>query len=150
MKAETGDRDVHLGRNIKCLMGVMGLTREYVADSIGITKDEMRRIEMSEDLDDAILDGIAATLKVPVDLIRNYDHEKTTSFVINNNTIDTLTGGGVFNTNKGDNDNALTDNTYNLNPVDKLIEVYDQRVNELKEQIADLKQEVKELKAKLK
>ncbi len=138
METDTMEKEVHLGENIRSIRGVLRMPQGVLADKIGMAQSHLSNYEKSAKIDDTILDQVAAGLGVSAEFIKQYDHEATVNFIISDSTF-----------NEGSSINGRGDNPYttnNINPLDKLIEVYDARVKELKEEIAELKAEVKELR----
>lgn len=99
----------HLGRNISRIREMKGMKQETLAEILGISQQKMSVIENTEELDDAKLNEIAKALEVPANAIKEYSDEKMLN-IINS----TITDSPIYN------------NFCNFNPLDKLVEAYDE------------------------
>lgn len=103
----------HLGRNISRIREMKGMKQETLAELLGISQQKMSVLENTADLEDAKLDDIAKALEVPSQAIKEYSDERMINIISNN----------TFN-----NDSSAVKNLYNptFNPLDKLVEAYDE------------------------
>lgn len=103
----------HLGRNISRIREMKGMKQETLAEILGISQQKMSVIENTADLDDIKLNDIAKALDVPTQAIKEYSDERMIN-IISNNTFQ--------------NDSSAVKNLYNptFNPLDKLVEAYDE------------------------
>ncbi|KAA5538321.1 helix-turn-helix domain-containing protein [Paenimyroides baculatum] len=103
----------HLGRNISRIREMKGMKQETLAELLGISQQKMSVIENTEELDDAKLNEIAKALDVPANAIKEYSDERMIN-IISHNTFQ--------------NDSSAVKNLYNptFNPLDKLVEAYDE------------------------
>ena len=99
----------HLGRNISRIREMKGMKQETLAEILGISQQKMSVIENTEELDDVKLNEIANALEVPANAIKEYSDEKMLN-IINS----TITDSPIYN------------NFCNFNPLDKLVEAYDE------------------------
>jgi transcriptional regulator with XRE-family HTH domain len=106
----TATKPKHIGRNISRIRELRGMKQEALANAIGVSQQSISNIEGSETVDEEKLQAIAEVLGVSAEAIKNYNDE--TVFNIIGNTY---------------HDNASSLN-YNctFNPLDKLIEVYEE------------------------
>lgn len=106
----TATKPKHIGRNISRIRELRGMKQEALAIAIGVSQQSVSNIEGSEIVDDEKLNAIAEVLGVSPEAIKNYNDE--TVFNIIGNTY---------------HDNASSLN-YNctFNPLDKLIEAYEE------------------------
>ena len=106
----TATKPKHIGRNISRIRELRGMKQEALAFAIGISQQSVSNIEASETVDQEKLQAIAEVLGVSAEAIKNYNEE--TLFNIIGNTY---------------HDNASSLN-YNctFNPLDKLIESYEE------------------------
>jgi transcriptional regulator with XRE-family HTH domain len=107
---ETATKPKHIGRNISRIRELRGMKQEALAIAIGVSQQSVSNIEGSETIDEEKLKAIAEVLGVSAEAIKNYSDD--TVFNIIGNTY---------------HDNASSLN-YNctFNPIDKLIEAYDE------------------------
>ena len=103
----------HLGRNISRIREMKGMKQETLAEILGISQQKMSVIENTEELDDAKLNEIAKALNVPASAIKEYSDERVLNII--NSTF---------------NESPFYSNTVNynptFNPLDKLVEAYDE------------------------
>lgn len=106
----TATKPKHIGRNISRIRELRGMKQEALAIAIGVSQQSVSNIEGSEIVDEEKLKAIAEVLGVSAEAIKNYSDD--TVFNIIGNTY---------------HDNASSLN-YNctFNPIDKLIEAYDE------------------------
>ena len=106
----TTTKPKHIGRNISRIRELRGMKQEALAIAIGVSQQTISNIENSENIDEDKLELIAKELGVSAEAIKNFNDE--TVFNIIGNTY---------------HDNASSIN-YNcsFNPLDKLVEVYEE------------------------
>lgn len=94
MKAKK-EYKVHLGNNIKNLMRAFHITQAQLADTLSMTVSQLCNILQKPDIDDSMLQKIADGIGygVSVDMIKNYNHDDTISYIINNYTQNVEEGG---------------------------------------------------------
>lgn len=80
--------DIHLGNNIKHLMKAFQLTQAQLAFDTNIPNSQLCNILQQPDIDNDTLQKIADAIGhgVTVDMIKNYNHDDTISYIINNYT----------------------------------------------------------------
>lgn len=103
----------HLGRNISRIREMKGMKQETLAEILGISQQKMSVIENTEELDDTKLNEIAKALEVPANAIKEYSDERMINIISHNTFQD---------------DSSAVKNLYNptFNPLDKLVEAYDE------------------------
>ncbi|GAA4321049.1 helix-turn-helix transcriptional regulator [Mucilaginibacter gynuensis] len=91
---------------------MLGLKQEALAIELGEEWSQKRvsLLEAKETIEDDILAQVAAILKVPVEAIKNFDEEKAIYNIQNNY------------------DNAAHNINYNFNPIEKIVQLYDEKV----------------------
>ncbi|MVW83792.1 XRE family transcriptional regulator, partial [Elizabethkingia anophelis] len=78
-----------------------------------------------------ILEQVAKILKLPVEAIENFDEEQAVNIISN-----------TFNTH--DQSNGMNVHpTFNFNPLDKMVELYERMIQQQKEMIEKLEQLIK-------
>lgn len=111
---------VHLGNNIARLRGFRRLTQKEIAALLNLTQQDYSKIETRPDIDDALLERIAAVMDFPVELIRELEHS----------SIQTVHNSG-----------SISDSIfYQNNPVEKVTELYERLLKEKETIIALQKQ----------
>lgn len=120
----------HIGRNISRLRELRGMKQEALAIAIGVSQQAISILENSEVVEDRKLEEIAKALEVSVEAIRNFSDEAVINY---------------FN-NIHDNENSpihiaasTTNNNCTFNPLDKLIEAYEENKKLYERLIEELK-----------
>ena len=114
------ERKIHQGRNVKRLREILGIKQEALAVELGDDWNQRKvsLLEAKEVIDEGLLQEIAVVLKLPVEVIKNFDEEKAI-FAIQNNY-----------------DNSIAHSNFqyqpNFNPLDKYVEAVEdfKRLNE--------------------
>ncbi|MCM4165978.1 MULTISPECIES: helix-turn-helix domain-containing protein [unclassified Arenibacter] len=107
---ETATKHNHIGRKIGRIRELRGMKQETLAIELGISQQAVSNIEQSETIDDEKLKEIASALGVSPEAIKNFSEEAV--FNIMNNTFQ-------------DNSSAVNYHC-NFNPLDKLVESYEE------------------------
>jgi transcriptional regulator with XRE-family HTH domain len=124
-------RKVHHGQNVKRLREILNIKQEVLADKIKVTQQSLSRYETLEKLDEEVLEKIAKEMNIPVDAIKNFDEEKAIN-IVSSTFQDGASVGGFLHYNP------------TFNPLDKVVELYDQIIKGKDEKIAMLEQLLKE------
>ncbi len=108
------NRTVHEGRNVKRIREMLGIKQEALAFELGDdwTQKKVSLLESKETIDDALLQQVAAVLKVPVEAIKNFSEEAAINIIAN--TVTNYDNGALFSYKP------------HINPLDKLIEAYEE------------------------
>ena len=101
----------HIGRNIAKIREMRGIKQETLAELLGVSQQKISLFENTEDLEDIKLEPIAKALEISVEALKNFSEEAVFNIISN-----------TFNENSSNNNNYLC----TINPIDKLIEVYDE------------------------
>ena len=109
----TATKPKHIGRNISRIRELKGMKQEALAIAIGVSQQSVSNIEASETVDEEKLNMIAEVLGVSAEAIKNFSEE------------------GVFNYFNTFNDKVISSgsifaNNCTFNPLDKLVESYDE------------------------
>lgn len=100
----------HIGRKISRIRELRGLKQEALAIELGVSQQTVSNIEKSESIEAALLAQVAEILGVTPEAIENFSEEAV--FNIINNT---------FQDSSSNNNNYLC----TINPLDKIIELYE-------------------------
>ncbi|MBS1526388.1 MULTISPECIES: helix-turn-helix transcriptional regulator [Mucilaginibacter] len=134
--ATDSQKSIHQGRNVKRFREMLGLKQEALALALGDDWSQKRvsLLEGKELIEEDILAQVAAILKVPVEAIKNFDEEKAVNIISN-----------TFN-----DTSMLNAVNYNptFNPIDKLIEVYEENKKLYEQLLASEREKVEILKSK--
>lgn len=124
------DKKIHQGRNIKRFREMQGIKQEALAYDLGDdwNQKKISMLEQKEEIDLTLLQKISEVLKLPVEAFRNFDEEQAINIISN-----TFDNGAFLNTGHTA--------TFNVNPIDKLIQLHDQKI-ELYERMLKEKEEM--------
>lgn len=102
---------IHQGRNVKRFREMLGLKQEALAVALGDDWNQKRIsiLESKEIIESEVLSEVAKALKVPEEAIKNFDEEKAIYNIQNNY------------------DNATHNINYNFNPIEKIVQLYDEK-----------------------
>jgi transcriptional regulator with XRE-family HTH domain len=110
---ETTTKPAHIGRKIGRIRELRGIKQEYLATELGVSQQTISRMEASESVDADLLDKVAGILGVSVEAIKSFSEEAVINFFNTFNDASVNNGMGNYN-------------TFNFNPIDKLIEVFEE------------------------
>ncbi len=105
----------HIGRKISRIRELRDMKQEALAQALGTNQQAISAIENSETIDDQKLAEVAKALGVTVEAIKNFSEENMMSYF--NNFHDNSVNNGHFG-----NNNYCT-----FNPLDKLIETFQEK-----------------------
>lgn len=111
-----------IGRKIERLRKLKDISQDALAKELGISRQSVQRIEQSENVDEDKLEQIASILGVTADAIKNFNEEAMFNNIVNDH-------GTVFN----------YISSYQLNPIEKIVELYDELLKSEREKIELLK-----------
>lgn len=115
----TTEKPKHIGRNISRLRELRGMKQEALAVALGVSQQSISIIENSEDVEEAKLTEIAKALGVSNEAIKNFSEENVINYFNSFYDTDFSESNGAFANNN--HNNACT-----FNPLDKLIEAYEE------------------------
>lgn len=113
------NKKIHQGRNIKRFREMLGIKQDALAYELGEdwNQKKISLLEQKESIEKDILEQVAKILKVPTEAIENFDEEQVVNII--SNTVN-------------NNDNASGNSLYNyyptFNPIDKVVELYDEKI----------------------
>ncbi len=105
----------HIGRKISRIRELRDMKQEALAQALGTNQQAISILENSETIDDEKLKAVAKALGVNVDALKNFSEEVAINYF--NNFYDESAKGQILN-------NSCTNLTFN--PLDKLIEAYEE------------------------
>jgi transcriptional regulator with XRE-family HTH domain len=133
----TTEKPIHHGRNVKRFRELLGFKQEALAMELGDDWSQKRvsLLESREIIEDDILAQVAAILKVPIEAIKNFDEQAAVTYF--NTFNDTSVNHGPF---MGNN------STFNLNPIEKWLEVIEENKKLYERLLASEQEKVEILK----
>lgn len=118
----------HIGRNIGRLRELRGIKQDALAFAIGVSQQTISHIENSEKVDEDKLELIAKELGVTVEAIKNFSEEAIFNIISN-----------TFTDNSSNNNNYLC----TINPIEKILELYERLLAAEKEKNEYLEKSLK-------
>lgn len=120
------NKKIHQGRNIKRFREMLGIKQEALAFELGDdwNQKKVSLLEQKETVESDILAQVAKILKVPAEAIENFDEEQAVN-IISNTFNDQSNGYNYYP-------------TFNFNPIDKMVELYERMLEQQKEMIEKL------------
>ena len=125
----------HIGRNIQRVRMYFGVKQEALAADLGISQQEVSKIEQLEEPDEALLDRIAQSLGVSPDVIRDFDVERAI-YNINNIRDNTFETGS---TSIAQLDQGPSSIAQQVNPLEKIVELYERLLQSEREKVELMK-----------
>ncbi len=114
----------HIGRKISRVRELRGMKQEALALEIGVSQQTISDIERSEVVKDETLEKVATALGVSVEGLKNFSEEAVFNII-----------GNTFSDNSQNNNNYLC----TINPLEKIIELYERLLQSEREKIELLK-----------
>lgn len=119
---------IHQGRNVKRFREMLGIKQDVLAYELGDdwNQQKVSLLEQKETIEANLLRQISGILKIPAEAIENFDEEQVVSIISNTfNTHDQSNGVNVYP-------------TFNFNPLDKMVELYERMLQQQREMIEKL------------
>lgn len=115
---------------------MLGIKQEGLALELGNdwNQKKISLLEQKEEIEAELLEQVAKVLKVPADAIRNFDEQAAVNIITSSIT---------------NHDNSSVFGHYHFNPIDKVIQLYDEKI-ELYERMLKQKDELIEALKKAK
>jgi len=115
---------LHIGRKISRLRELRGIKQETLAFELGISQQAVSKIEQSADVEDEALAKISKVLGLTPEAIKGFSEEAVFNIIAN-----------TFTDNSSNNNNYLC----TINPLEKVIELYERLLASEREKIDILK-----------
>ncbi|MDB5122512.1 MAG: transcriptional regulator [Mucilaginibacter sp.] len=126
---------LHIGRKISKIRELKGMKQEALAVELGISQQAVSKIEQSAEVEDAALEKIAKILGVTPEAVKNFSEEAVVNYF------------NTFNDNSTNNGAVYAFNS-TFNPIDKLIEVYEENKKLYEQLLKSEREKVEILKNK--
>lgn len=120
------EKTIHQGRNIKRFREMLGIKQEALALELGEDWNQRKisLLEQKDVIEEDLLAQVAKVLKVPVEAIKNFDEESAIHNIQNNYDSAVVNAGPTINY------------KCSFNPIDKIVELYEDLVKSEKEKVA--------------
>ncbi len=120
------DTSTHIGRKISRIRELRGWKQDYLAAELGVSQQAVSKMEQSANIEDDVLEKVAGVLGVPAAGIREFSEEAVFNIISNN-----------FSDNSSNNNNYLC----TINPIEKIVELYERLLASEREKIELLKKQ---------
>ena len=117
METSAKPSNTHIGRKISRIRELRGIKQEHLASELGVSQQTVSRMEQAETIEDDVLEKVAGVLGVSAEAIKNYSDEAAVNFF---NTFNDHSGAGAFF--------SSTNLHCTFNPIDKIVELYNEKV----------------------
>jgi transcriptional regulator with XRE-family HTH domain len=122
---------LHIGRKISKIRELKGIKQETLAMELGISQQAVSKIEQNTEIEEDALNKIAKVLGVTPEAIKNFSEEAVFNII-----------GNSYHDNSTSINYQCT-----FNPIEKIIELYDEKVA-LLERLLQAEKEKNELRSK--
>ena len=125
----------HVGRNLQRIRVYLGMKQEALASDLGVSQQEISKIENQDEIEDGLLTKIAEVLGISTDVIKDFDVEKAICNI--NNYKDATISPGATAT-------VYAAHTQQINPLEKVVELYERLLKSEQEKIEILRECIKQ------
>ena len=125
----------HVGRNLQRIRVYLGMKQEALASYLGVSQQEISKIEKQDEIEDGLLTKIAEVLGISTDVIKDFDVEKAICNI--NNYKDATISPGATAT-------VYAAHTQQINPIEKVVELYERLLKSEQEKIEILRECIKQ------
>ncbi|SMC73737.1 helix-turn-helix domain-containing protein [Pedobacter nyackensis] len=136
METTAKTNKVHIGRKISRIREIRGIKQDALATELGVSQQAISKIEQSEEVEDSTLEKIAAVLGVTIDSIKNFSEEGIVNYF------------NTFNDTSVNQGSIGSYNVCNFNPLEKVIELYNEKVELLERLLQSEREKIELLKGK--
>lgn len=137
METTAKTNKVHIGRKISRIREIRGIKQDVLATELGVSQQAISKIEQSEEVEDSTLEKIAKVLGITADGIKNFSEEGIVNYF--NTFNDTSVNQGPMG----------SYNVCNFNPIDKVVELYNEKVELLERLLQSEREKVEILKGNI-
>ncbi|MBE8726496.1 helix-turn-helix domain-containing protein [Flavobacterium hungaricum] len=109
------EQKIHQGRNVKRFREMLGIKQEALAYDLGEewNQKKISMLEQKDVIEESLLKQISNSLNIPVEAFQNFDEEQAVNVIAN-----------TFH----NNDSAIGFVINNHNPIDKLIQLHEEKI----------------------
>ena len=133
METAAKPSNTHIGRKISRIRELRGIKQEHLAAELGVSQQTVSRMEQAETIEDDVLEKVAGILGVSSEAIKNYSDEAVIYNIQNNYEGSVSNYSGIYNC--------------TFNPIEKIVELYDEKVALLERLLQAEKEKIEFLKS---
>ena len=130
METSAKPSNTHIGRKISRIRELRGMKQETLASELGVSQQTVSRIEASEVVEDEMLEKVAKVLGVPIEGLKSFTEEAIFNII-----------GNTYH----DNSSSLNYQC-SFNPIDKIVQLYDEKTNLLERLLQSEREKIEILK----
>ncbi len=136
MTINSTSEKIHQGRNIRRFREMLGLKQDVLANELGEdwNQQKISLLEQKESIDEDLLAQVSKVLKVPVEAIKNFDEQSAINIIAN-----------TFHDTSFSH-NVISPNNCSFNPIDKIVELYQEKIALYERMLKDRDNMIEELK----
>jgi transcriptional regulator with XRE-family HTH domain len=105
---------LHIGRKISKIRELRGMKQETLAAELGVSQQSISKIEQSAEVEDEALERIAKVLGLPAEAIKKFNEEAVINIIASTVNNHDQSASVFFNP--------------TFNPIEKIVELYDEKV----------------------
>jgi len=105
---------IHIGRKISKIRELRGMKQEALAAELGISQQAISRIEQSAEIEEEALERIAKVLGLPAEAIKKFNEDAVINIIASTVNNHDQSASVFFNP--------------TFNPIEKIVELYDEKV----------------------
>ncbi len=111
------EQKIHQGKNVKRFREILNIKQDALAYDLGEdwNQKKISILEQKDVIEESLLKQISAVLRIPVEAFQNFDEEQAINIISN-----TFHKGAVANNSGHIN--------CTFNPVDKIVQLYDEKI----------------------
>ncbi|HBX18896.1 MAG TPA: XRE family transcriptional regulator, partial [Porphyromonadaceae bacterium] len=133
METKNYDNVVHIGRKIERIRRLRGMTQSELANTLGVTRQAVSKMEQTEKMDEERVEEIASALGVTVEGLKKYNEETVLYCTNNFNENCHVSASNIGPINSVENLNHF--------PLEKIVEFYEKQLEKEREKFESLKKE---------
>jgi transcriptional regulator with XRE-family HTH domain len=121
------ETSTHIGRKISRIRELRGMKQEALAVELGISQQAVSKMEQSEGIDEEVLEKIAKVLSVSSEAIKKFNEEAVFNIISN-----------TFHNTSSDSSTLIASSLNyqpTFNTIDKIVELYNQKIELYNEKI---------------
>lgn len=139
--------NVHQGRNIKRTRLEKNINQDVLSELVHMSQPTVSRIENMRVIEDEILERFAKALKVPVEYLQTLE-EGSQTVVFENITNNDQASSSSVGYASSMVDSMDNNSVHNINPIDKITELYERLLKDKDDKCAALETRIQELEQK--
>jgi len=111
-------KKIHEGQNVKRFREMLGIKQDALAADLGDdwNQQKVSLLEQKETIDPAVLQQVAAALKIPAEAIQDFDEEQAVNIIANTTSFENCQQPTFFNNNP------------TFQPIEKIVQLHEEKI----------------------